>query len=151
MAGRSEAMSQEESTVQKPWRSADPVRGMSDFARWWGGTGLKRRAGVSPADVDCLLHNKKGNAFLMIEFKPAGTDIADFRAQAITLRGFSELPNCMSLMVFDPHWDSISREEYSPEEKITIIPFIDGEQKSSRTVTMHAFQQRIAEWWEKGF
>lgn len=136
--------------VAQEWRRKTRPEGMSDFGRWWGGTGLVEAVGVSPSDVDGLLHNSRKDAFLMLEFKPFGTDISSFKSQAITLKAFSNLPGCTALMVFDPHAGDTSGVQYDKDVILGIIPFINGTQMAYREVPLSAFHERIRRWWESG-
>lgn len=131
------------------WRDQTRIPlGLSDFGRWWEGTGLSHKRGVQPADVDGMLHNKKYNSFLMMEFKPENSDITT--GQQITMKGFSKLPGCIAILLFDPHWDDDSRQVYDPDMEIAIVSFKDGVKSPKRIVTMRQVQERIAQWWEQG-
>lgn len=117
--------------------------GMSDFARWYRPKGIDPRK--MPSDMDGVLHTMVGNRFLMMEFKPYNGTLP--RGQAITLEGFSRLPGCTSVVVFDPHsWDR-SGELYGDRETLRVVIYHDGVPRSME-VKVRRFNRLIREWFE---
>jgi len=124
------------------WRDMNRIpKGMSDFKRWFRPDGVNTF--ISPSDVDGILHTKFGNRFLMMEFKPAMGDITV--GQGITLNGFSELPGCTSIVVFDPYSRDTSREKYDDELRLHMYIYKNGV-RTSVTVSVAEFNEAISEW-----
>lgn len=105
------------------WRDQSRIpKGMSDFARWFR-PGLVNKK-VMPSDVDALLHTRKGNRFLMMEFKPVFSGVTI--GQRITLDGFGKLPGCTALAVFDPFSNDVSRDKYLDDLELKLTLFKCG-------------------------
>lgn len=123
------------------WRDMSRIpKGMSDFHRWYR---PEIDSIISPSDVDGILHTKNGNRFLMFEFKPEGATLTT--GQRITLQGFSRLPGCTSIVVFDPFWDDTSREPYDDDLTVKILIYEHGQPKTLRR-TIRQLNQSIEKW-----
>ena len=126
------------------WRDQSRIpKGMSDFARWFR-PGLKNTK-VMPSDVDALLHTKRGNRFLMMEFKPQYSGVTI--GQRITLDGFGKLPGCTALAVFDPFASTTDRERYEDELPLKLTLFKSGGE-ATMTLTVDEFNREIKSWFD---
>lgn len=124
--------------------------GMGRFTSWFRPEGMPPQK--RPADVDGVLHDAKTNRFIMFEFKPAnrGADNSieltePTQGQQITLRGFSRLPGCMSVLIFDLGWN---REvaQYKDEQPVVIWVWKNGE-RTVRETTLEKLNAMISRWY----
>lgn len=130
------------------WRDSERIPlGMSDFQRWYRPDGINAKV-KHPSDIDGILHNGRTNSFLMLEFKPAGSEIT--RGQEITMEGFSKLPNCIAILVKDPFWNDDSRTRYDNDQELEILAFKNGTKMKPVTTTVRALNSRIATWFQTG-
>ena len=98
----------------------DPNNPSNRFNRVLDGVGHR---GSSFQDLDCVIHNMKGNRFLFIEWKHQG-ELKDGRlnlGQQRTMEGLAKLPKCAAMLVvmrddglfdlsFAPMWENVRRE-----------------------------------------
>lgn len=126
------------------WRDMTRIpRGMSDFQRWFR-PNLPNKY-VAPSDVDGILHTKNGNRFLMMEFKPVNVDVTV--GQDITLKGFSQLPNCTSMCIFDPYASDSTRAKYGDELVLDFYVYKDGK-RTKHLFTVAEFNTQIELWFK---
>lgn len=116
--------------------------GMSHFSRWYSPPGIPKFK--HPADIDGILHTLDGNRFWMFEFKPVYPgDITT--GQNITLTGFSQLPGCVSTVIFDPHAHDASGKLYPANLPLSGYKYLNGKRSRFNT-TVALLNQSIADW-----
>lgn len=125
------------------WRDvANRPKGMSDFARWYRPKGIDTKK--MPSDGDGILHSKDGNRFILLEFKPKDGYLTI--GQRILVAGFSKLPGCMSMVIYDPYSQDRSGEKYPDDEVLHISVFLDGFEQDLYITTVENLNKFIA-WW----
>lgn len=106
--------------MQSTWRdTANKPKGMRQFSRW-------RVSTKQMQDIDGLCHNKDNNHFVMVELKPAGTQLTV--GQEISLAGFSKLPGCIGLCIFDYDYLDESDDLMDQDQEYRVIWFTEGKQ-----------------------
>ncbi|OZB80561.1 MAG: hypothetical protein B7X41_16765 [Microbacterium sp. 14-71-5] len=119
--------------------------GMSHFARWF--QGIPGRPKVQPADGDAILHStRRGNRFLLFEFKPVGAPLTT--GQSILLSGFGRKPGCQAMLVFDPHAHDRSGAAYAEDEEVALRVFSRGFEADVVT-TFRGLNRVLAAWYAR--
>lgn len=104
--------------TQSVWRDQRvELRGMANFSRW-------RISQKQMQDIDGLVHNKANNRFLMVEFKPPFQQVT--KGQEITMMGFSKLPGCTALVIYDHYYLDASDTPYDQDDMYKVIWYRDG-------------------------
>lgn len=126
--------------------------GMGRFTSWFRPPGVPEVK--RPADVDGVFHDAKTNRFIMFEFKPANRQpdgtlqlSEPTQGQQITLRGFSRLPGCLSILIFDPAWDK-QVQKYNDQQPLVVWVWNDGE-RVEHNITLEQLNGTIAKWYER--
>jgi hypothetical protein len=126
------------------WRDQSRIpKGMSDFARWFR-PGL-RNAKIMPSDVDGMLHTRKGNRFLMLEFKPVYPGLTT--GQRITLDGFGKLPGCTAMAIYDPFSNTTDRAQYEDDLELKLTLFKAGGE-AQMALSVLDFNRQIKLWFD---
>lgn len=119
--------------------------GLGRFTSWFRPPGVPEQK--RPADIDGVLHDRRGNRFILFEFKPKGAELTT--GQRITLEGFSRLPNCQAIVIFDPAYDR-EVERYNDEQPFDIVTYKFGEPTPRKTVTLAQLNAGIGKWFAEG-
>lgn len=125
------------------------IYGMHRFNTWYVREGKPR--GITPTDVDGLIHNGLNNGFFAIEFKPADSEVSV--GQDILLKGFSKLPHSMAVAVFDPHSEETLPEGFRVATSFRAYIYRDGNRrppKGGDTLTAAELNELIDWWFEHG-
>lgn len=131
-------------------------KGFENYAAWFPIGETVRRIG--PTDLDAVIHNGKTHQYLVIEFKPRGTEITcgQFRA----LHDMTTARNAEGKQMFFPFviWDEFS-ETYDlgtlPDDYLLCIsgikPNTHQDTIEQIACTLGMFRQLIIKFCENGF